>query len=208
MNTSMVFEVAIEVLLVEMLDQLGARHDATVVVHHVGEQPVLVRGELDLLAVAGDARRLGVEPQRPALDLALGVAGGAPHLRAHAGEQLLHMEGLGEIVVGARIHAGDLVAPAVAGREDDHRHLAVGAAPLLEDGDAVHFRQADIEDDEVVRLGLAEEEAFLAVHRGIDRIAGIAQRRHQLPVQILVILDHQDAHGLSPSPASLTREGL
>src|SRR5690242_18587996 len=55
--------VAVEVLLVEVLDQLRARHDAAVVVHHVGEQAVLVRGELDLLAVAGDARRLGVEPQ-------------------------------------------------------------------------------------------------------------------------------------------------
>ena len=107
--------------------------------------------------------RLGVEPQRPALDLALGVSRGAAHLRAHAGQQLLHVEGLGEIVVGAGVHAGDLVAPAVAGGEDDDRHLAVGAAPLLEDGDAVHLRQADVEDDDVVRLGVAEEIALLAV---------------------------------------------
>jgi hypothetical protein len=113
--------------------------------------------------------------------------------------ELLHVERLGEVVVGAGVHAGDLVAPAVAGGEDDHRHLAVGAAPLLEDGDAVHFRQADIENDDVVGLGVAEEVALLAVHRGIDRIARIAQRRDELAVQILVILDHQDAHGLSPS---------
>ncbi len=111
------------------------------------------------------------------------------------------MEGLGEIVVGPGIHAGDLVAPPVARREDDDRHLAVGAAPLLEDGDAVHLRQADIEDDDVVRLGLAEKEAFLAVHRGIDRVARIAQRRYQLPVQVFVILDDQDAHSsLLPLP--------
>ncbi len=34
--------------------------------------------------------------------------------------------------------------------------------------------------------------------RGIDRVAGIAQRRHQLPVQIFVILDDQDAHVIPP----------
>src|SRR5437868_5312666 len=43
--------VAVEVLFVEMLDQLGAGHHALVVVHEVGEQAVLVRGELDGLAV-------------------------------------------------------------------------------------------------------------------------------------------------------------
>src|SRR5215510_1081676 len=38
--------VAVEILLVEMRDQLGARDDAIVVMHQVGEQPILVRGEL------------------------------------------------------------------------------------------------------------------------------------------------------------------
>src|SRR5688572_33376888 len=39
--------VAIEVLLVEMLDELGAGDHALVVVHQVGKQAVLMRGELD-----------------------------------------------------------------------------------------------------------------------------------------------------------------
>src|SRR5690242_14274572 len=41
--------VAIEVLLVEMLDQLRARYDAAAVMHEIGEQAVLVRRELHLL---------------------------------------------------------------------------------------------------------------------------------------------------------------
>src|SRR5262245_16610870 len=53
--------VAVEVLLVEVLDQLAARDHTLVVVHEVGEQPVLVRGELDRLAVESDAGGLGVE---------------------------------------------------------------------------------------------------------------------------------------------------
>ena len=145
------------------------------------------------LAVVGDARGLGVEPQRAALDLALGVAGGAAHLGAHARQQFLHVERLGEIIVGAGVHAGDLVAPAVARGEDDHRHLAFGPAPLLEDRDAVHLRQPDIEDDDVVGLGFAEEVAFLAVERLVDGIAGVGQRRHQLAIEIGIILDDERA---------------
>ena len=142
----------------------------------------------------GDAGGLGVEPQRAALDVALGVAGGAAHLGADARQQLLHMEGLGHVVVGAGVHAGDLVAPAVAGGEDDHGHVALGATPLLEHADAVHLRQAGVEDDDVVGLGLAEEEALLAVEGGVDRIARIGQGRDQLAIEISIVLDHQYAH--------------
>src|SRR5688572_744394 len=50
--------IAVEVLLVKVLDQLRARDDALVVMHEIGEQAVFVRGELDGLAIEGDARRL------------------------------------------------------------------------------------------------------------------------------------------------------
>ena len=54
--------VAVEVLVVEVLDQLGARHHAAGMVHEVGEQPVFVGGELDRIAVDRDAPGAGVEP--------------------------------------------------------------------------------------------------------------------------------------------------
>src|SRR5262249_16871312 len=47
--------VAIEVLIVEVLDQLGARHHPAGVVHQIGEQPILVRCELDGRSIDGDA---------------------------------------------------------------------------------------------------------------------------------------------------------
>src|SRR5688572_5486672 len=58
--------VAVEVLVVEMLDQLRARDHATVVVHEIGEEAILVRGKTHRLAGERDARRLGVEAQRAA----------------------------------------------------------------------------------------------------------------------------------------------
>src|SRR5680860_502593 len=53
--------VAVEILLVEMLDELGARDDALPVQHEIMEDPVFVRGELHALAVDRDPRGLGVE---------------------------------------------------------------------------------------------------------------------------------------------------
>ena len=57
-------------------------------------------------------------------------------------------------------------------------------APFLEHGDAVHLRQADIEDDGVIGFGVAEKMAFLAVIGLIDDIARFFQRFGQLPVEI------------------------
>src|SRR3954452_22996007 len=54
--------IPIEILVIEMLDQFGARHDATIVMHQIGEQPEFVGSKLHRLALAGDPRRLRVEP--------------------------------------------------------------------------------------------------------------------------------------------------
>src|SRR5690242_11959219 len=57
--------IAVEILVVEMPDDLGARHDPPGMVHQVGEQPVFVRGEPDGVAVDADAPGAGVEHDRP-----------------------------------------------------------------------------------------------------------------------------------------------
>ena len=75
--------------------------------------------------------------------------------------------------------------------------LVALAAPGGQDRDAVHLRQAEIEDDGVVGLRLAEELPFLAVHGGIDRVARLFEGRHDLLIEGSVILDNEKAHGSS-----------
>ena len=58
--------VAVEILIVEMLDDLGARNHAAGMVHQIGEQAVFVRGEFDRRAVDDDASGFRVEAHRPA----------------------------------------------------------------------------------------------------------------------------------------------
>src|ERR1700722_13809590 len=53
--------IAVEILVVEMLDKLGAGDDTAGVMHQVGQQPVFVRGEFYRIAVDGDAAGAGIE---------------------------------------------------------------------------------------------------------------------------------------------------
>jgi hypothetical protein len=189
--------VAVEVLVVEVVDDLAARDDAAGVVHEIGEQPVLVRGQLDVVAVDRDAARARVELHRAADQLARRMAGRPAQQRADARQHLLHVEGLCDVVVGAGVEALDLVAPAVARGQDQDRHGAAGLAPLVDDGDAVLLRQAEIEHNGVVGLRLAEEGSLLAVEGAIHHVAGVAQRPDDLPVQVDVVLDDEQAHAVS-----------
>src|SRR5258708_29607422 len=64
--------IAVEVLVVKMLDKFRARHHAARMVHQVGQQPVLVRGELAGRASHRDPPGAAVPPRRPRTKLALG----------------------------------------------------------------------------------------------------------------------------------------
>ncbi|EGE60812.1 peptidase [Rhizobium etli CNPAF512] len=186
--------VAVEILVVHVLDQFGSRDDLAHVMHEIGKQPIFVRGQLQRRAVDRRLRGFGVEPHRPADDFRGGMPGGAADQRPDARQHFLDMKRLGDVIVGAGVDAGNLVAPAVARRQDQNRHGAAGAAPFLQHGDAVHLRQADIEDNGVIGLGIAEEMAFLAVERLVDDITRLLQRVGQLPVQVDIVFDYQDAH--------------
>jgi len=178
-----------------MLDEFGARDHAAGMVHQIGQEPVFVRGQLDRRAVDADAAGPGVEPHRAAAELAAGMAGGAAQQRPHPRQHFLDVERFWHIVVGAGIEALHLVAPAVAGGEQQHRHGAALPAPCLEHREPVHLRQADIEDDRVIGLGLAQIMALLAVEGAVDHIAGVRERSRQLAIEIGVVLDDEQAHG-------------
>ena len=122
------------------------------------------------------------------------MAGAAADERAQAGDQLFGLEGLGEIIVGARIEARDLVRPAVARGEHEDGHVLAFLAPLVEHGEPVHLGQAEIEDDGVIGFVGAEEMTVLAIGGEIDRIARAFERRAELPPQIGFVFDDQDAH--------------
>src|SRR5580698_4511635 len=114
--------VTVEILVVKMLDQFGARDDLATLIGEIGQEPVFQAGELDGIAVQGDATGAGVDVQGADIDVGGGEAGGAAQERTQPCQQFLGIERLGEVIIGPGIEARHLVAPAVARGEDQDRH--------------------------------------------------------------------------------------
>ena len=160
--------------------------------------------ELDRRSVDGHAAGARVEPHRADNEVARGVARSAAEQRAQSGQHFLHVEGLGDIVVGAGVDALDLLAPAIPRGQDEDGHRASRLAPRFEDREAVALRQADVEHDRVVRLRVPLEPALLAVERAVHRVARGLERRRDLAVQVPVVFDNQKSHRLNVSLWSRT----
>ena len=110
------------------------------------------------------------------------------------GNQLFHVEGFGNVIICAGIKARHLVAPPVAGGEDEHRHLVAFPAPGFQNADPIHNRQAQIQDHTIIRFRIAQEVTLFAVGGIVDHIAGIGQGVDQLPVDIGIIFNDEYAH--------------
>ena len=108
------------------------------------------------------------------------MTGRAPQQGAKPGQQLLGMEGLGQIVVGPGVEARDLVRPGAARRQDQDRRGATFAPPAFQNRDPVNLGQAQIQHDRIIGFGVAQEMRLFAVTRVINGIAGIRQGRLQL----------------------------
>ena len=142
-----------------------------------------------------DAARAGVQADRPRDEFAGGVAGGPAQQRANASQNFLHVERLGDIIVGAGVEALHLLAPPVARGQDQDRHRPTGLAPSLEHGDAVPLGQADVENDRVIGLGIAQKPALLSVEGLVHGVARRFQRSGHLSVEIAIVFDNQKPHG-------------
>jgi hypothetical protein len=140
--------------------------------------------------------RLGVQvdDEVAGLDERLGVALGAADDGVDAGDQLAAVERLGHVVVGAEAQALHLVVRLGHAGKDQDRRADLGHPELLQHVVAVHVRQVQVEQDDVVVVELAEVEALFAEVRRIDvEPLGL---EHQLdPLgRRAVVLDQQNTH--------------
>ncbi len=114
---------------------------------------------------------------------------------------LFAVERLGDVVVGAKAEAADLRVHFRNARQDQHRRLHLGDAQLREHVVAVHVRQVQVEQDDIVIIQLAQIEAFLAQVGGLDverfraehQFDGLRGRR--------LVFDQENVHRLVSSPS-------
>ena len=112
-----------------------------------------------------------------------------------ARDQLLAVERLGHVVVGAEAEALELVLGVVLARQDQDRRLDLGDSQLAQHLVAVHVRQVQVEKNQVVVVELGQIDAFLAEIRGVDVQIRVLQ--HQLDAfgRRRIVFDKEDAHG-------------
>src|SRR5581483_3361477 len=183
-----------------LLEQALARDHEPLVSHQVLEQLELAVRELDLALPAPDLAGVRVEHQVADHERRAAARRPAPHERAQPRQQLLALEGLDEVVVGARVQPLDPVAGLAARRQDEDRHVA-GRAQAPAHLDAVETRQAEVEDDEIGDELLGHRERLHAVSRGLHVVPLLAQRAAQDVGDLRIVLD--DEH---PSSRSLARQ--
>src|SRR3954453_3272675 len=189
----------------DLFEQALAGHDDALVAHEVLEQLELALGQLDRALAARDLVRVGV--QREVADDERGAAARRPaaQQRAQAGEQLLALERLDEVVVGARVEPLHARLDRVARGQHEDRHV-VGGAQAARDLDAVELRQAEVEDHEVrvVRGGLVERCLPAAAEAHV--VAVQAQRALEHLRDLVVVLDDEHA-GIATDTVHATAKG-
>ena len=160
----------------------------------VAEQAELERRQVDGPPVPHRAEPAGVDVQVADGEHRRAVAAGPAEQRADPRHQLLHVERLGQVVVGAGIDALDALRQALrAGQHQDRRRDALGAEPL-QDREAVELRQAQVEDDRIVVLGAAAEPGVLAVASRPRRRSRAEVSASTRSAAIDFVLDDQDTH--------------
>ena len=120
---------------------------------------------------------------------------------AQAGQQLVELEGLDEVVVGAAVQALDLVGQRVARGEHDHRRGVAARAQVAQHREAVALRQAEVEQHGVEALAGQHGIGGAAVAHPVAGHALAAQRLAQALADHRVVFHQQHAHGADDASA-------
>jgi hypothetical protein len=132
------------------------------------EHLVFLAGQVHALAADFDGLGVEVDLQIAGRDDRLSMAFRPAHDRMDAGDQLVLVERLGHVVVGAEAETANLVLdPGHAGKDQDRR-LDLGTAQRLAAPRNRHVGQVQVQEDDVVIIQLAEIDAFFAQIRGVD----------------------------------------
>jgi hypothetical protein len=164
------------------------------VAHQILEDGVFLGSQLDSLAGPADFPGFPVQleiadPQHGRPDLL-----GAPAECLHPGQQLLEGKWLGDVVVSARPERLHLEVDGILGRQHEDRR---GVSPIAEGPQhlqAIHFRQPQIQDDQIVSATGGQAEPLHAVFYQVGVVALLLQTPLDVLPDGTVVLDHQNFH--------------
>src|SRR5207344_2473369 len=111
------------------------------------------------------------------------------------GDEFPEVKRFAKIVVGSVVKNLNQSLFVVSSREDKHGEGAPAAAKVLQNASTVHSGQHQVENDDVIRIGLRHMKPFGAVRSVIDSVAGtLPQALANVSSQPFLVLDNQHSH--------------
>ena len=119
------------------------------------------------------------------------VLAAAPCQRTNPGQQLLHGEGFGQVVVGAGVQAGNAVIHLGPGGQHQNRRHDIHGTKVLQYLNSVFFRHHDIEDNNIVAVLCNMFRCLFPVVDGINVVSLMGEHGAQGAAQVTGILSEQ-----------------
>jgi hypothetical protein len=143
-------------------------------------------------AASRAGRAAALQSQVAAAQVALALT--AAHQGPQPGLELLQVEGLGEVVVGAGVQPRHALAHRPAGGEHQHRGRVIAAAQPRQHLQTVDVGQREVEHEGVEAPPLAQGQRLQAVAAGNHGEPARRQRAPQRLHQAQIVLDQQHVH--------------
>src|SRR5438477_1385955 len=188
----------IEVVVPGVFGDQCPRHHTALMPHEVLEHRVLLRRQLDALAVARDLPAAGVQHQTIHLERRRRDRLGSSPECFHPRQQFLEGEGLRDVVV--RAHAQRLYFEIDGVLRGEHQHGQSNAAVAqgAQDVDPRELRQTQVQNHDVVIRAAAPParaaQSLVAVADEIDVISGLIEPASHVFAYGFVVFDDENLH--------------
>ncbi len=149
---------------------------------HPGDDPVLVQGHVmeDVEFLLGEVDRILAEQERPVLDVHHEIVDRdgvvlksvlSAQDRLHPGLQFEQRKRFGEVIIGTQVESGDLIVDGTAGGDENESGIFPAFLGFFQKLKPAGIRQADVEQDEVIRV---DEDFFRCAFTAESHIAMIS----------------------------------
>src|SRR5665213_2888555 len=195
----------VKTIVENMLEDHRLGHGPAGVAHEIFKQRKLAGLQIDFLAGAHDLAIEQVKGQIADGQAGrLGGLGGAANQGLQARGQFGKGEGFGQVIIAAGLQAFDAIVHRGFGAEKNDRGADFSAAHALDEAEAVELGHHNIYDSGIEGGRLGQQKSLLAVGTAIDGIARLLQPFDHKGSNLVVVLNHQNAHFVGHTSSAWT----
>ena len=106
----------------------------------------------------------------------------------------MESKGLGQIVVGASIQTYNLILDGCPDREEKDGRFNILIAKLPENAKAIHFREIDVQNDQVMDPIEPHDQTCFSIGNQVNRIAFLLKTFPDETGNLLFVFHHKKPH--------------